>query len=193
MIKKIFLPLLFICLIQISFAQKTDLSPNIKKFKNDTVVWHPDSLLHVSDFKSKHNSSAYGLTYTGIFLYPKESNGNLNFYVEAIFVKSKSYLKTTSEYVLKHEQLHFDICELFARKLRQKILALDFKKIRNVQDVVKNLYAKVSQEMIKEQDKYDSETEHGFNSARQQAWSEKVKKQLDELEKFSSTEVDITK
>ena len=130
--KKIILSAVLL-LTQLCFAQKTGIKPTIKKFRNDTIVWKADSLLDKDDFKSKAKGSALGFTASGIILYPSENAGVLVFYVEAIFVKSKSYITKFSDYVLKHEQLHFDICELYARKLRQKINEVDFKKVKNVQ------------------------------------------------------------
>ena len=174
-------------------AQKGGIKPNIKKLRNDTVVWRADSLLTKEDFKSKAKGPAMGFTAGGIFLYPNESNSVLVFNVEAIFVKSKSYITKFSEYVLKHEQLHFDICELYARKLRQKISELDFKKVKNVAQVIDNAYKKFSGEMMREEEKYDKDTEHGLNAAKQQVWADNIQKQIKDLDAYSGTEINTVK
>ena len=180
-------------LLMISGIVNAQLSPNIKKFKNDTIVWHPDSLLQISDFKGKPKGTAQGATYAGLFLYQKEVDGNLNFFVEAVFLKSKSFVKSNSEYVLKHEQLHFDIAELYARKLRQKISLMNFKKVNNLVPTIDGMYKKYSQDMFNEEDKYDNQTEHGLNAAKQKMWADNVQKELKDLEAYSSTQINTVK
>jgi hypothetical protein len=179
----------------VGYGQKSSLSPTIKKFKNDTIIWKKDSLLKKEDFKSKGKgkNGPLGYTNTFLFLYPNESNGVLVFSVEAVFVMSKSYITQYSDYILKHEQLHFDICELYARKLRKMIADKDFKKVHNVQEVIQQMYNKVSAEFIKEEDKYDNDTNHGLNAAKQQVWADDIQKQLQELDAYSSTEVNTVK
>ena len=190
--KKIFVVFILLA-VQLGFAQKTGIKPSIKKLRNDTIVWRADSLLNKDDFKSRSKGSALGFTASGIFLYPSENAGVLVFYVEAIFVKSKSYITKYSDYVLKHEQLHFDVCELYARKLRQKINEIDFKKVKNVQQVIQNAYAKINTEFGREQEKYDKDTEHGLNAAKQQVWADDIQKRIKELDAFSGTEINTVK
>ena len=36
---------LVLLITQISFAQKTGIKPNIKRLRNDTIVWHADSFI----------------------------------------------------------------------------------------------------------------------------------------------------
>ncbi len=190
--KKIILVFVLLA-VQLGFAQKTGIKPSIKKLRNDTIVWRADSLLNKDDFKSRSKGAAMGFTASGIFLYPSENAGVLVFYVEAIFVKSKSYITKYSDYVLKHEQLHFDICELYARKLRQKINEMDFKKVKNVQQVIHNAYTKINTEFGREQEKYDKDTEHGLNAAKQQVWTDDIQKRIKELDAFSGTEINTVK
>ena len=55
--------------------------------------------------------------------------------VEAFFDKQNSWVKKdTTAYALKHEQLHFDITELYARKLKQSIqsASLTYKNYQSV-------------------------------------------------------------
>jgi hypothetical protein len=186
-----------VCLLSVLplFSQKQSIAPQIRKFRNDTIVWHPDSLLTKENFKSKSKgkSGPLGFTCSGIFVYPSESGGALLFNVEALFVKSKSYLFDNSPYILKHEQLHFDICELYARKLRQKIAEADFKEIKNVNDFIRHTYEKINTEYTREQQKYDKDTEHGLNPAKQQSWSDDIHKRLTELNAYSETSINTVK
>jgi hypothetical protein len=55
----------------------------------------------------------------------KDATGRNNFFVTAALDKSRSWVRASvlarSDQVLAHEQVHFDICELIARRLRQRI------------------------------------------------------------------------
>ncbi len=162
----------------------------------DTLVWSKDSLLNKEHFKAKR--SRYGndvpaYTVTFIYLYQKENNGQRMFYVEAILLKSQSYMKVETPYLLKHEQLHFDICELNARRLRQKISLKDFTKVKDVVAVLNKLYDKTNEEYRKDEQRFDEDTQHGINAAKQQVWIESIAKQMTELEEYSSTEVNVVR
>lgn len=174
-------------------AQRSPLSPTLKKLRNDTIIWKQDSLLRAEDFKAKPKKNGpLGWSSLGLFLYYTESGGELMLSVEALFVKSKSYLAKNTEYVLKHEQIHFDIAELYARKLRKKLDEIDFKKIKDMQKEVNKHYDKLVKEYMKEQEDYDQETEHGLNSAKQKVWDEKISAAIKELEKYSVYTVSIS-
>lgn len=187
------LSLLLLFLITTVSAQR-GISPQIRKFKNDTIIWKQDSLLHKEDFKAKARSGGpLGLSALGLFAYPGEVDGQLVFYVEALFLKSKSYITKYSEYVLNHEQIHFDICEVYARIMRQRIAQLDFKKIKNVSLEINKIYEKTNKEYWKEQEKYDKDTEHGLNAVKQKDWDEAIARRLKELEAYASTMVNPVK
>jgi hypothetical protein len=165
---------------------------NNKKFAQDTIIWKRDSSLVKDNFKAKHpTGNVPAQTATSLFIHSELKGESLLFYVEAIFSKSKSYMKEDSPYVLKHEQLHFDISEVYARKLRQLIIDKDFKKVKNVVEVIQKMANKVAEDCGKEQSNYDKDTEHGINSAKQHVWNEKIEKELNDLEKYSSSEIDL--
>jgi len=164
---------------------------NIKKLKHDTIIWQKDSLLTPADFKGRVTRDWSGCCATFLMIEPVENNGNMLFSVQAVFVKSKSNIVKTSDYILKHEQLHFDICELYARKLRKMMLETDFKKVKNIQHEIQNMYNKVNEEYAKYERKYDEDTNHGENPAKQKVWSDDVTNQLKELDQYSSTMVNV--
>lgn len=192
--KHFLLGYLFLIFSISAFSQNATIRPNIRKFKNDTIIWKSDSLLKKEDFKSRAKPNGpLGFTASGMFLYSGESAGQLIIYVEALFVKSKSYITKYSEYVLKHEQIHFDICELYARKLRKKLTETNFKKVKKIQVEINDMYSNVSSQLQKEQEKYDKDTEHGLNSAKQSIWSEEIRKQIQALDEYKLSGIDISK
>ncbi|HXB11149.1 MAG TPA: DUF922 domain-containing protein, partial [Bacteroidia bacterium] len=113
--------------------------------------------------------------------------------VRAVFIKSKSNIIKTSDYILKHEQLHFDICELFARKLRKMMEETDFTKVKNIIPQIQSMYNKVNGEFVRYEEKYDNETNHGENPAKQKLWSDDVANQLKDLDKYSAEDVNVVK
>ena len=181
---------LLLCLS--GFAQKRE-TVNLKKLKGDTIVWQKDSLLTREDFKGRVTKQWAGCCVTFLMVEPVESNGNMLFSVQAVFVKSKSNIIQNSDYILKHEQLHFDICELYARKLRKMLLETDFTKVKNIQHEIQTMYNKVNLEYAKYQRKYDEDTNHGENPAKQKIWIDDVASQLQALDQYSSTEVNVVK
>ncbi|MES2689631.1 MAG: DUF922 domain-containing protein [Bacteroidota bacterium] len=187
--KQLFLILTLLFSLHVS-AQLT------KRQALDTLIWNTVQPLTKEDFQSKR--SMYGreipaYTSSAIYLYQKEDNGQLNFYVEAIFLKSKSYMAKESVYILKHEQIHFDITELYARKLRQLIAQKDFTKVKNVVSEIDRMYKRMASEWQKEENKYDSETQHGINGARQNIWNDNIAAQLKKLEAFAAPDVSMVK
>lgn len=163
-----------------------------KKLNNDTIVWSPDSLLHPEDFKAKaKKGAAMGLSAIGIRLYTGEVKGDLVFFVKAMFMKKESYLVKNSDYILRHEQTHFDISEIYARLMRKKISQLDFKKTKSVNAEINRIYQSTMKEYFAEQDRYDKDAEHGLNPVKQKQWNEDVARRLDELKEFSQAYVNV--
>jgi hypothetical protein len=190
--KKTFL-LAFTFLICLSgYAQKSE-KVNMKKLKGDTIIWQKDSLLTRDDFKGRVSKQWAGCAVTGLMVIPVETNGNIVFSVQAVFLKSKSNIIQNSDYILKHEQLHFDICELYARKLRKMLSDKDFTKVKNIQVEIQNMYNKVNGEFDKYENKYDNDTNHGENPAKQKVWEDDVASQMKDLDKYSSTEVNVVR
>lgn len=183
--------LLLSFLMMLAFSVKAQTG---KKELKDTLIWKNDSMLVSSDFTGKPKGKTYyGFASSGIVLYSKEKDGMMLMVIEAIFQKSKSYMKGNSPYLLKHEQLHFDITELYARKLRQRIAQKDFSKVKKIHEEILKMYNKVNAELSREQEKYDAATEHSQNAAKQKRWNESIRNQLKTLENFSNTEINIAK
>jgi hypothetical protein len=164
---------------------------SIKKRSDDTIIWSSDGL-KMTDFKGKPKEKKIGgKTLSGIYFHTKEDDGTIKFIVEAIFVNSKSFVRDSSTYIFEHERTHFNITEVHARLMRKYIMEKDFTRIKNIQDVVKRLYSKANSSCIREQNKYDNDTEHGINPAKQEVWNKQVALELKELEAYSATEIDV--
>ena len=90
--------------------------------------------------------------------------------VSASFVSEKSWMKKPVATLLAHEQLHFDITEIFARRFYQEVIKLTSAK----RNVLSALFKKENDECDQWQEQYDSETNHGTNELMQARWTEKV-------------------
>jgi hypothetical protein len=157
------------------------------KPNTDTLYWNDGIKLTWDDFKGKGiNSGGYAaLTYTVIALdYDINSNGqtfNPKFTVKCAFLKSKSWVKRndpsskTAE-ILVHEQLHFTIAEITARKLRRNLKAQQYTK--NYKKEINEIYNKTLEEGEKMQARYDKETNHSINKEAQKRWSYLIESDL---------------
>jgi len=183
----------YFVLLLLFFFVKNNYAQSWKKLAGDTIIWSANYQLLKEDFKGKPKGKNAGLTEAVIYFYPKENSGTMKFVVEAIFVKSKSFLRGDSKYVMQHEQLHFDITEVNARRLRKRIMEKDFTKVKNISEVIQSFFNKTNAEWNHEQMMYDKDTEHGMNPAKQDIWNAKVAAELKELDAFATTEIDIRK
>ncbi len=101
-------------------------------------------------------------------------------YIETYFDCHFSYFKHTDydSTVLAHEQIHFDISELYARKFIERIEreALDLNQFLAQQEEILN---SVGRELQLKQDEYDSEVY--ADRTKQPDWNKWI---VEELEKF---------
>lgn len=165
------------------------LEQNICLMPQDAVLWQEERKLTWDDFQgepdeeSKHDAwTVSGFTQLE---WECDEQGQFTFKgAQAYFDQSESWVKPDkkSDDLLQHEQGHFDITELYARKLRQELrkIKCDHKTQEEIQKEVDAAYEKIEKEWDAEQEKYDDETDHGRNKDKQKEWNEKIKKQLKE-------------
>jgi hypothetical protein len=101
---------------------------SFNEIKDDKILWNKDKPLTWNDFQGipKKSSQRSAMTNSGIELKTSFENNTLTITVGAYFIKNKSWVKKEAlgdSLLLEHEQVHFDITELFARKFRQKLRA----------------------------------------------------------------------
>lgn len=164
--------------------------------QNDSVLsWNDSYELSWIDFKAKPNNkvNATAVTASGItFGFSiRESNSCPVSYtteVHAHFYPEKSWFKQelANNHVLVHEQLHFDITELHARKFRQQINEL---KISNtIKNDLRNLHKDTNKALEKMQNKYDAETNFSRNIEFQYKWQLYIDEELKKLSKYKSVD-----
>ncbi|MEP6645567.1 MAG: DUF922 domain-containing protein [Saprospiraceae bacterium] len=91
---------------------------------------------------------------------------------------------------LNHEKRHFDICEIYARKIRQAILQGHFSQNR-FSSSLENMFNKLVSEYRAEQIKYDRETRHSLDNGQQTRWNKSIDAQLAATTDYSSNTLRI--
>lgn len=86
-------------------------------------------------------------------------------------------------HTLKHEQTHFDITEVFARRLRKAFESATGFCPNHPKDARK-VFDRLSRESQDTQSRYDDETAHGMSLDAQTRWSRSVGASLDSLAKY---------
>lgn len=110
---------------------------------------------------------------------------HLEVFVFNNFITNKSWMKKSfinDSLLLKHEQQHFDIGEIYARRIFQKLSGFYF--TANYKQEFVELMNKNDLELRQEQMRYDAETDHGRNRLQQKIWSQKIETELKDLREF---------
>lgn len=162
--------IIFTFLLGVSFAAAQDY---------EVIPWTASTKLTWEDFKGEPtNDRAAAITASGVtYRFSSERIRNkvsVDFEITAHFYPHKSWHKPdlSDANILAHEQLHFDISELFAREMRRRMKATKF--TRNVRNEVKKIYNQINKEMNDFQNTYDAETNFSRDREQQESWELKV-------------------
>jgi len=175
MIQKILFVFISSCLF-LSFTKKEK--------EDDYIPWKSDKKLNWADFRieSPSHTNDAALTTTFVSFSFSKSGDKIKFDIECKFQKSRSWIRIKTDYILKHEQGHFDIAEIFARKLNKEI-TLFLAKSKQHEDLNK-IYTRVMNEKRDMQQEYDDETNHSINKRQQAEWDLKIEEMLEELKDY---------
>ncbi|WP_157492673.1 hypothetical protein [Flavobacterium sp. TAB 87] len=176
--------LLFICSSNIPFELPTATTIADER---DKIIWSSNRKLIWNDFQGRRrdaNSNKVAETSSNIKIsYQYSKNRISNYTVEAAFSKQNSWTKTDKKAVLAHEQLHFDITELYARKIRKAFDILAARNDNSVQNYNK-VYDENTRAWKKMQIDYDNQV-YG-NTESQEQWIREIEQELNKLENYKS-------
>ncbi|MDY2587210.1 DUF922 domain-containing protein [Winogradskyella aquimaris] len=159
----------------------------------DTITWNDTRKLSWEDFKAdpNPNSEAVALTASGItFGYSLKTSGkrivDYTTSVEAHFYPKKSWYlsEKANDHILAHEQLHFDITELYVRKFRQQLDRLVIN--QNIKTQMGQIHQAINEALDKTQKTYDEQTNHSINIEAQKYWHRYITEELKKLEKYKA-------
>ncbi|MFA0963062.1 hypothetical protein AB9P05_14755 [Roseivirga sp. BDSF3-8] len=138
------------------------------------------------EFRGKpeaHDHLHGAVTYAGIALEIENIDfwGNITFRAFAVFDRSQSWTREKKDLkLLAHEQLHFDIAEIYARRLEKRLNDLKLK--RKDADTARRLKDKYNLQQLEIQALYDKETVHGISESVQARWHDLVTEGLQKLD-----------
>jgi hypothetical protein len=158
---------------------------------DDSIAWNPQRKLVWADFKGQPQAGepADALTYTANQTsfegFSVGSRFNVKAEITCYFIKANSWVKEgkATEYLLNHEQRHFDIAEASAREFRKEIQLAHFNS-NNMNELSQKISEEVHQKYGRLQQQYDSETNHSRIEEKQKEWNVKIDKMLRDLEEY---------
>lgn len=152
----------------------------------DEIIWIKERRLTVADFKGSARNKQFEAAANSGIRYDfsgSDKEGSVTLRIEAFFDCNTSYFKSTADQVvtLEHEQGHFDMTEVYARKL-VKAFKEQIHNTKELQQKHKRIYKQITDELQRMQNKYDKEIYP--DRSKQAGWISRINKELEELEKY---------
>ena len=194
-LKNIFFFIGFISLLSFSFV------------KDEFILWQENKKLKIQDFKAENKDtikvnrqqflgaiSAIRIEYSS---FQRNKNSVPDFSIKTYFDPNESWMLLKNDYVLQHEQIHFDLTELYARKMRKSVESLRQKNITNI-----SIYRKKIQHWnaMKEKasNQFDADNQDYYikigqkilfqKNPKQEAWKKKVDRELFQYSLFKNVD-----
>src|SRR5688572_21216246 len=134
-----------------------------------------------SDFQSrpeKSDTAAANISVTILLGYSNTKSGELRFRVVAVMDQHESWIRQEfrRDHILKHEQGHFDIAHIYAKKLEASLRTRRY--TSGDVDLLNKVYDQYLAEMNDLQVKYDRETKGGWDALAQSKWRRIIEAEL---------------
>ena len=160
--------------------------------RQGAFAWASNRPLRWDDFQGTppRTGEAGALTSYSIFYGVRCTGTVFEFLTVAGFLPKSSWVKpfvlngprAESDRALRHEQTHFDISEVYTRRIRKSFIDL-YEPCRRAETL-----DPLAQQMLRQekaaQDQYDNETRHGLATTQQKAWEQRVAADLQSLAKY---------
>ena len=194
-LKNIFFFIGFITLMSFTFV------------KDNFILWQENKKLKIQDFKAENKDtikvnrqqflgaiSAIRIEYSS---FQRNKNSVPDFSIKTYFDPNESWMLLKNDYVLQHEQIHFDLTELYARKMRKSVESLRQKNVTNI-----SIYRKKIQHWnaMKEKasNQFDADNQDYYikigqkilfqKNPKQEAWKKKVDRELFQYSLFKNAD-----
>jgi hypothetical protein len=163
-------------IVNISFAQKND----------DLIYWTASRKLTWDDYRAQPKQGADAAASTATYLGIEYNFGKdgFDYKITCSFSKTRSWALHKNDYILAHEQGHFDIAEIFARRLHKKMQEYVFNK-KTFKEDLKKIYMDLMSEKDAFQNDYDEETNHSIHREKQRHWLQKINEELLALKDYA--------
>ncbi len=141
---------------------------------DDIIEWSPDRKLKVTDYTLVEyplNDGVSATTCTGIEM--RWDSSIKKYRAVAVFSRQKSkwnpFLIRRKDWILNHEQLHFDITQFITCQLNKRFMNDSLSVLYMIREYDKHLVMLDSFQVM-----YDNQTDHGRDSAYQILWNKIV-------------------
>jgi hypothetical protein len=165
-----------------------------KILNNDSIVWSKDSKLIWSYFKGipDNKDSVDARSSLSIHYFYARHDDSLKIITKSVFDCTKSWVKLndTTVVLLAHEKGHFDIEEIYRRRLNKELGKILLSKAEYKKEF-QIIFNKICDECSNKQDQYDVETKHSQILLRQREWAKKISKELIELEQYDLNSITV--
>ncbi len=171
----------------VPFKSGFTLSHTPPRSEKEAINWRNRRILSWSDFKGApiESSDNAALTSTSILINYGYDENELSYQLKCIFYPHKSWTKVEKVYILAHEQGHFDISQLYTRKLHKALSEYKFRHA-TVEKDIQLIYQRITQEQAGYQQLYDKETNHSRHRDKQVLWQQIIEDQLDSLKQYAN-------
>lgn len=164
---------------------------NEKTTLSDYIPWSANYKLRWEDFQGSPDTVKFkgfkAVTWTQLKSKANLLEDRIEYEISCNFIRNESWHIHSSLDLLIHEQGHFDIAEVYARKLRKALSQHISKSITETNrfiDSTFKYYGKAKNELT---DVYEKETDYSRNKKGQEKWNLKIKKMLEETKAYSNT------
>jgi predicted secreted Zn-dependent protease len=155
--------------------------------QSNLIPWNATRKLSWDDFKASPDPSSgnAALTSSTINIEFGYDDDDLTYNIRCSFDKSRSWVRIRNNDVLTHEQGHFDIAEVYARRLHKAMKEYRFN-AKTVSQDVNGIYENMMNLHRQAQTLYDKETDYSRNKVTQEDWLKKITQQLADLKSFAN-------
>lgn len=155
--------------------------------QDSLIEWSVSRRLNWNDFRGTppKDDTAAALSSTAIKIDWGYYSAALKYHIRCWFDQNLSWARTRNDSILIHEQGHFDIAEIYARRLNGALKKYhpDPQKIKND---VNTIYQHMIQEYFDRQDQYDRATNFSRDKKRQLVWLSKISEELESLKELAN-------
>ena len=167
----------------------------------DLILWKNNNSLQIKDFQAIQKDTlktgnrkflgAISAISIEVITTQKSRYTPPKLVVKNYFDKQQSWMMVKNAYVLQHEQIHFNISELYARKIRKSADSLARKNVTKLQ-TYRNIVEHWEKKKQKANDQFDAENEDYFfvlgkeilfrKNPKQKEWLDKINIELQKLD-----------
>jgi glycerol-3-phosphate cytidylyltransferase-like family protein len=153
--------------------------------EGDTIYYSAQRPLTWDDFKDQPRDNRFEAEILPVMGYLERNQVvkgiiYVDMAIKVSVAKSDCWVKgLKDDYMLNHEQRHFDIEKIVSERFKRKLLAMTLQ-ADNFYGTINMEYLEALREATRIQKQYDAETRHSQDHAAQSQWNEQIDKELRE-------------